>query len=291
MRGENSDSIPIDLIHDILSRLPCKVSGKVSLHVEAMGSMLHLPYFTRKNGYETVHVICNPSTGQRARLPKLRTDRGSKSFLGFDPVDKQFKVLYVAYNNDHRIVTLGNGKMGWRKTQCPSNHHPSTKKGICIDGVLYYMAAPIDRTYVLVIVCFDVKSEIYKFIRAPDSFDRATMIGYKGKLGWIRWDTSNVYDGIRTPELHMWVLEDADKQEWSRYFFTFPNDKFVDGVYVAGMTATGDIVLSMSFTRYPFYVFYFNPERNTLQNIEIQGFTNHGMVHAFVDHVEDLNAC
>ena len=43
---------------------------------------------------ETVHVRCCPSTGQRVKLPILTMgEEDSYNFLGFDPIDKQFKVL------------------------------------------------------------------------------------------------------------------------------------------------------------------------------------------------------
>ncbi|CAH8351467.1 unnamed protein product [Eruca vesicaria subsp. sativa] len=59
-------------------------------------------------------------------------------------------------------------------------------------------------------------------------------------------------------------------------------------------------------SKQPFYIYYFNPERSTLQRVEIQGFgeyheasNNPSRVHVFVDdcsrfysfahHVEDLS--
>lgn len=61
---------------------------------------------------------------------------------------------------------------------------------------------------------------------------------------------------------------------------------------IAGMTTTCEIILSMKYTSKPYYVYYFNPERNTLRSIEIQGFEECdkvGGVFAFVDYLEDLN--
>ncbi|CAF2159357.1 unnamed protein product [Brassica rapa] len=59
----------------------------------------------------------------------------------------------------------------------------------------------------------------------------------------------------------------------------------------------GHIVLSMNYTSRksrPFYVFYFNLERNTFQRVQIQGLggyydENRHRVYTFVDHVDDLN--
>ncbi|ESQ33728.1 hypothetical protein EUTSA_v10009523mg [Eutrema salsugineum] len=329
-REENSDSIPIDLISEIFSRLPAKSVARFRSLSKLWRYMFLRPYFTdlfltrssarppssRKPqphnpygksslvvtagfpvkipevylwmefcGYASglicfcyiqfsykVHVICNPSTGQCASLPKLRTHGGSYSFFGFDPIDKKVKVLFKAYD-DHRILTLGTGEMSWRNIQCPIPINPSPySKGMCINGVLYYIA---EHNTFEFIVCFDVRSEKFKFIE-------------KGKLGGI-------FMKYGTPELHLWVLEDVEKQKWSEYVYTLPDYKFVDLRYVtvAGVTATGEIVLSMRYASKPFYVLYLNPERSTHQSVEIQGFGDYDdenfSVKVFVDHVEDLN--
>ncbi|KAL9308860.1 putative F-box protein [Arabidopsis thaliana] len=47
--------------------------------------------------YSEVRVICNPITGRYASLPYLKRYRKELSFFGFDPIDKQFKVLCMAY--------------------------------------------------------------------------------------------------------------------------------------------------------------------------------------------------
>ncbi|CAL9242024.1 unnamed protein product [Arabidopsis halleri] len=48
----------------------------------------------RKEKKETVHVICNPSTGQSLSLPKVELRRDwVMSYFGYDPVEKQYKVL------------------------------------------------------------------------------------------------------------------------------------------------------------------------------------------------------
>ncbi|CAL9216865.1 unnamed protein product [Arabidopsis halleri] len=95
----------------------------------------------------------------------------------------------------------------------------------------------------------------------------------------------------------MSVLEDVENEEWSKYVYTLPdNEVGVYNVFVVGMTARGEIVLAEKFTSKPFYVFYFSPEKSTLQRVEIQGVGANGeafetdcRVYAFVDHVEDLS--
>ena len=62
--------------------------------------------------------------------------------------------------------------------------------------------------------------------------------------------------------------------------------------YAVEVTATGEIVLMEDYYHSkPFYVFYFHPERNTVNRLEVQGFEHHGggsRVYASVDHVDDL---
>ncbi|CAA7026590.1 unnamed protein product [Microthlaspi erraticum] len=244
----------------------------------------------------SVHVITNPSTGQCASLPKLKTNVHSKSLLGFDPIDKQFKVLMFVDNGSTRIITLGTGEKRWREILYSFTHRSPLSGGICINGVLYCVA---QRTYEksYEIVCFDVRFEKFNFINAELVYSE--LINYKGKLGRVglrHVDTGGSY----TIELRLLVLEDVEKGEWSDNVYCLRDDKFLYGssgyhyVDVAGATAMGDIVLSMIETsKRPFYVFYFNPERKTLQSVEIKGFgdmfdVGNNRVYAFVDHAEDF---
>ncbi|KAJ4880512.1 putative F-box protein [Raphanus sativus] len=233
------------------------------------------------------HVICNPCMGQYVFLPKLKTT-SYRSFLGFDPIDKAFKVLSPYSSSSAYILTFGTGERRWRKIHFPLDHKPSSE-GICINGALYYLAreayAPTNF-----IACFDVRSEKFKVIQEERLTDSdATLINYKGKLSAI---------SLSQEEVRIWVLEDDEKQDWSEYAYTLPGDKFRDvecdvlKVYVAGVTsATGEIVLMNLNYQHPpgpFYVFYFHPERNVIKRVEVQGFGCHGAVDAFVDHVDDL---
>jgi len=141
------------------------------------------------------------------------------------------------------------------------------------------------------------------------------LINYKGKLAVIYWEddvdiqelyykkgidveeyVENNVNADATNELCVWILADVEKQEWSKHAYTWTDEKFFRRlVSIAGVTASGEIVFSMRKCnpKQPFYVFYFNPERNSLQRVEIQGFgeavTKSCDVCTFVNHVEDLN--
>ncbi|KAL1205014.1 putative F-box protein [Cardamine amara subsp. amara] len=274
------------------------VSGLIHFH------KMWIDYNT--GALSALSVICNPSTGQYATLPELRTKKDSASFLGFDPIDKQFKVLIMTdtYDTDsvHHILTLGTDTASWRKIQCPLGH-VTVGEGICINGVLYYLAENYGGR---VIVCFDVRSEKFKFIDTEwfsDDLYGIELINYKGKLGGINLrsyysylpDEHDHYANTDSMELLMWVLEDVEKQKLSKYVYTLWEKEFVVRyhIIVVGVTSTGEIVLSQrSITCKPFYVFYFNPERNTLHRVGIHGnhqvWKNQNRVYAIVDHVEDL---
>ncbi|CAL9216874.1 unnamed protein product, partial [Arabidopsis halleri] len=377
--GENTDSIPIDLILDILSRLPSKSIARFRCVSKLWGSMLRQPYFTKlfltrssarphlliaveqegewsffslphpqnyhgksslvvaadfhmnfyedtrpchcsyasgliyfpnmlipKKGDNEVRAICNPSTGQYAYVmlpPGLRLSMTNAGFLGFDPIDKQFKILLTIFKfldneTDHHILTLGAETVGWRKIQCPLSYILHSEETICINGVLYYLATPINGERYDVLVCFDVRSEKFMFIRLKFMFRRSStkLINYKGKFGVINQEYA--YDGGFPLELSMWVLEDVLKEEWSTYVYTLRADNKIVKVkydlFVVGVTASGEIVLVKTRATNPFYVFYFNPESNNLLSVKIKGFrVDQGWyasqnIYAFVDHVEDL---
>ncbi|XP_010478535.1 PREDICTED: putative F-box protein At1g30930 [Camelina sativa] len=244
------------------------------------------------------HVICNPLTGQYVILPELRgvSHSYSYSYLGFDPVEKEFKVLFMTTRDyiassgtDHYILTLGTGELRWRRIRCPFTHEPFWER-ICIDGVLYYSAhVNYDGRRSNVIVCFDVSSETFKLLDPNCRFDN--LINYKGKLCGI--DLEYGYDGGFPVKLRMRVLE---KREWSSYVYSLSADqsevvKVKENLSVVGVTASGEIVLSTDSASNPFYVFYFNPERNTLQVVEMQGVGDScDWRYAFVeDYVEDTS--
>nr|P0C2C9.1 RecName: Full=F-box only protein 12 [Arabidopsis thaliana] len=332
------NSIPIDLIYEILSRLPAKSVARCRCVSKRWRSILRHQVFTElfltrsnarprlligvqqdgewsflstpqpQNRHESSSLVVAAAdfhtkfSSGKSRHQCTYASGGSYSYLGFDPIDKEFKVLFMdtcdfiaSKDEDHYILTLGTGELKWRKIQCPFTHEPFWER-ICINGVLYYSAYYSDsngRSHL--IACFDVRSEKFNFIATKHRYDQ--LINYKGKLCGINLEYARHVGGFPV-KLSMWVLEDVEKPEWSKHVYSLWTESEVVKVNrnlsVSGMTATGDIVLSMEDATNPFYVFNFNPDRNTLQvqSVEIQGLganRDHIACHAFVDYVEDFS--
>jgi len=80
----------------------------------ASGMMYFYGMRIKEDDYDGVPVLCNPITGHYATLPAIARFRQAFSFLGYDPIDKQFKVLFMAYPcspDYHKVLTLGSGEM------------------------------------------------------------------------------------------------------------------------------------------------------------------------------------
>ncbi|KAG2308672.1 hypothetical protein Bca4012_082235 [Brassica carinata] len=248
-----------------------------------------------------VWEICNPSTGQSFILPKMKSRKwtGARSFFGYDPTEKQFKVLSMFTNNgvssEHQVLTLAaSGKLSVRIVECGIPHSP-LGSGICIDGVLYYKAST--SRLVDGIMCFDVRSETFRFVQVKEPFiravqPRATLINYKGKLGSVMSAQSYHYIDENSRRFVMYVLQDLEKQEWSKHMYELAplREYGVAMLVFAGVTVAGEIVLSPT-PRYPsspFYVFYCSLERKSIRIVEIQGMEGFEEVYTFVNHVEDV---
>ncbi|CAF1865899.1 unnamed protein product [Brassica napus] len=249
-------------------------------------------------------VICNPSTGQLLPLPRVKTRRvKSMSLFGYDPIDKQVKVLSMSGSygssipvaEEYQIMTLGTGKLSQRMIDCGRilRYYPHFE-GICINGVLYYLSVDISTASYL-LVCFDVRSEKFSFIEVEKFLFDGTMVNYNGKLGFLLSGESDYVDESST-SVNLWVLEDTHKQEWSERTFVLPalwEEDIVESAMLGfvGMTGTNEIVMRpLSLPGRPFYLIYFNIERNTVVRVAIQGMngSEYDHVHIFLDHVENV---
>ncbi|WZY92024.1 hypothetical protein YC2023_064353 [Brassica napus] len=287
-RAENSDSIPIDLILEIFSRLPSKSVGRFHCVSKLWRSMLSCPYFkelylTRSSTRPRLLFVVH-SVGEEEE-DKLHFYSSSQPQI---PYDKSSLVVAADYHTTFpsERCSYASGLICFRGKGCSGEEamtlicNPITGQYAELPKVIMYIPSTAFLGY-----------EEFKVIEAQCFYNHhqtLRLINYEGKLGGI---TGNLNDSGAI-ELRMWVLHDVEKQEWSEYVYTLPenDDIKLHDFTVAGMTTRGEFVLSMIDTFKPFYVFYFNPEKNALRSVEIQGFGEDvSSVEVFVDHVEDFN--
>lgn len=136
------------------------------------------------------------------------------SFIGYDPLENQYKVLFLPkYNPEKpcRVFTLGETTTKWKTIQGVESHHP-LQGAVCINGTIYYQAGIADHydsTSLYKLMSFDVSSEEFYNVEAPKTLMdyRSYLINYQGKLGFVCCEKG----------LEIWVME---TQGWSKVCFT-----------------------------------------------------------------------
>ncbi|CAN6818746.1 unnamed protein product [Brassica oleracea] len=232
-------------------------------------------------------VIRNPATGEFLTLPKVLLEEKnlpnpkefSKMFcLGYDPVGKQFKVLCMTSSSfderlsTHLVLTLESRKPLWRKVERKFLFVTNSRisyGSICINGVLYFGAEFGKST---VMVCFDVRSEKFRFINTDEVMEqdsRFELFNYKGKLG-IHRNSYNRYEN----RFVLRVLEDAGNHKWFKHVLELSpyEEKMVENTKIVGMTGTGEIVFA-SYSHLPIsWCRLVYMEIKTFTRVKIEGF-------------------
>ncbi|XP_010510110.1 PREDICTED: putative F-box protein At2g19630 [Camelina sativa] len=290
------DNSSIAVASNRLSHFPCRngivgpSNGFVLLR-GVMGMKKHL----------FVSLLFNPSTGQVLPLPAVNTRSrrfGMIICMGCDSVNKQLKVLSVTLSDEgsdfekfeYQVLTVGIGKPSWRMVECCRPHLPGTRK-ICINGVYYYTARVNMFSRDSVIVCFDFISEKFSFLNLSGPMEAPTdLINYNGKLGLL---VSDFCHGGNT-RFELWVLQDLEKKEWSHHVYVFSpvwqNAVEKTILHLSGVVGTTEFVFLPMTLSDPFYVFYYNVEKNTVVRVGVRGMEafKRYSVDAFANHVENV---
>ncbi|EFH52086.1 F-box family protein [Arabidopsis lyrata subsp. lyrata] len=223
--------------------------------------------------------ICNPSTRELHIFPRVKLKRDPDTFpcimyfLGYDPIGDKYKVLAIdnlPWRLEYKIVDKGS----------PNNS---------------------------IIVSFDVRSETYKISNVPskllqiddsDNFWTAncnwfigdkTLINYSGKIGVVEKPRHGIF--------RMWVVEDAEKEEWSMNTFYLPQSAAGLDFKVMDTFYTGEICLVTEKISDPFCLFYYNLKTNSMRSVAIkglpisefkQGLQFHSLSVTVSDHYESL---
>ncbi|KAJ4892867.1 F-box protein DOR [Raphanus sativus] len=251
-------------------------------------------------------VICNPSTGQSLTVPRMKTRKriGIVRFLGYDPVEKLHKVLGMTWiqcgrTMEHQVLTLGGGTekaTTWRMAECgvpcPC---PEGRQNIYISGVFYYIEAARDGSGDHKIICFDVRSEKYSFVKHPKRKLFHKLLDCNGKLALVPIGKSYSFN---SETVKMWVLEDPERHEWSKRVYRLP-PMWKDVVpqewlVIVGVTGPNEFVMSSEYSADPFQVYYCNFDKETVTRVVIQGvgaLRSGGMgysIYTYLNHVEDV---
>lgn len=246
-------------------------------------------------------VIWNPSLREHVTFQKPpESPCLIRTYLGYDPIGRTYKVLSMSLVSTEamHVLTLGDQET-WRPIKnIPMRLFPG--KGICINGVLYVV---VKNSPSYEILSFDLWTEKFKLIQTQscmhyDLKKNLSLVSYKGRLAWVI-SMSSFYK--------LWVLEDAEKEEWSCQDFHVPFSPYdsipnIVDYCLIGITNDGDFIYtSVSWHDKEIHVFYYDPERNSKRKIKIERFEdedfwlrneyrdhNWGLIGSMPNHIENL---
>ncbi|ESQ45892.1 hypothetical protein EUTSA_v10010959mg [Eutrema salsugineum] len=203
------------------------------------------------------------------------------------PVEDQYKVLAIDESPwEHKVLVVGKDR-AWREAPCVACPHVSHTKGLHMNGTVYYGATKKDINFPnnSIIVCFDVRLETFNIIKVPSKV--LTSMGYQSM--WFRYPWADTSDNgtdktlinyrgkigvVENPRLkgsfRMWVVEDAEKEEWSISTFHLPESADLDFM-VMDTFSSGEICLVPRKWSYPFCLYYYNWEKKSIRSVRIEG--------------------
>lgn len=234
--------------------------------------------------------IYNPTTRQSVTLPTIKSNIFPQEyyrktvlyFFGHDPVLDQYKVVCTVVvsskkikrmTSEHWVFVLEPGG-SWKRIEFDQPHLP-TRLGLCINGVVYYLASTYKRGDI--VVSFDVRSEEFSMIQGPPvvpSFcESVGFIEYGGKPAVF--DYTNL---AQTGFVDLWVLEVAGK--WSRKSMVVQPSRLllVDSnieLTVEGSTKDGEVILAPIHLMSPYYIIYYDLQKNDMRKVWIRGIPEH----------------
>ncbi|KAF8050860.1 hypothetical protein N665_1862s0015 [Sinapis alba] len=228
--------------------------------------------------------VWNPTIRRTVTLPHPQRGWSNMScFLGFDPIDATYKVLSMPRypystkgDKRPRVLTLtgDHHDQSWRVIQEIPEHVPYCPGQHIINGFIYYLASlkPHSNDYIL--VSFHVRSEKMSMIKVPwyhiyiDTPNIFPVL-YQGKLACV----------ISLPnDIRIWILEDAEKHEWSYKNFhqPFPRyDEVSQGfLELRGFNDAGELIYLPSRLVDPVQILYFDPNTDSYRSVVVEGLVD-----------------
>ncbi|CAL9243151.1 unnamed protein product [Arabidopsis halleri] len=282
LRHREEINIPLDVTVEILKKLPTKSIVRFQFVSKQWSSVINMrrdfidfimkrslaqppldAYFIASDDYR--EFLYNPTTRQSLSLPKKKTMHMETSFIGYDPLANQYKVLFLPKYNPEQpclVFTLGETTTKWKTIQGVESHHP-LQGALCINGRIYYQAGIADQydsTSLYKLMSFDVRSEEFHNIEAPKTLMdyRSYLINYQGKLGFVCCEKG----------VEIWVME---TQGWSKIFFS--EMECFNKLCSMGVTRGGEIVFTKCVyrTQQRLGVFYFDPKLDSKRYVDLEG--------------------
>ncbi|KAL0719939.1 hypothetical protein Bca4012_069263 [Brassica carinata] len=252
----------------------------------------------------TKMMVGNPSTGQFVSLPRIKTRRQEiLSVFGYDPINDLYKVLCMTVvakrsnmsrvgnvvswedivSEEHQVITLG-AKEKWRMVECKYPHrHYLGYQGIYKDGFVYYLASYNKKRSLM---SFDLSSEDFNVTNLPEDKmlqQFGELVNHAGKLTIASQAYSSTID--------LWVLEDANKEVWSKAAVVVPPVTDIFGTFhsvgLMGILGTGEMIFAPHTSRILFFFVCYDPKSKNVREIVMNGVVDGSdTIQVFSDHVE-----
>ncbi|KAL0680212.1 hypothetical protein Bca4012_008193 [Brassica carinata] len=150
-------------------------------------------FWSCTRGQFTLH---NPTTRRSVPLPDTGIPPRRFYLFGYDPLRNQYKVACIARPTSEpeqscKVFTLGDLGKEWRNIKCCIERHSPFGTAVCIGGTIYYTATAENQRNV--IISFNVVSEMFSHVfQVPEKLNGSN------------------------EDMDVWVMENAEKQEWSK---------------------------------------------------------------------------
>ncbi|KAF8091218.1 hypothetical protein N665_0451s0031 [Sinapis alba] len=249
--------------------------------------------------------IYNPTTRQSLTLPTFKSNLFAQQepnkhvhyFFGHDPVLDQYKIvcsvmigsLQMLFS-EFWVFVLEPGGFWKRIDQYDAQPHISIRQGLCINGVIYYLA--LNHTCRYQVYCFDVRSEDIRVIQAPPH----AVPHFSSSFGFIEHGGKPAifeYTRIReTGVSELWVLE-VDGEIWSRKSLVLKpcQRHLVDEINIINLIVHGtsdqnnEVILTLAS---PCYLLYYDLIKNDLRKVNINRATTRDVCVKVLDKCESI---
>ncbi|KAH0853948.1 hypothetical protein HID58_028361 [Brassica napus] len=250
-------------------------------------------FWSCTRGQFTLH---NPTTRRSVPLPDTGIPPRRFYLFGYDPMRNQYKVACIARptsepEQSYKVFTLGDLGKEWRNIKCCIERHSPFGTAVCIGGTIYYTAKAENQRNV--IISFNVVSEKFSHVfQVPEKlnvrYGKSSLVDYQGKLGCI------CYNYLNNEDMDVWVMENAEKQEWSKITHMAVLQGIPRSMCRFGVTHPGGEIVIVPYFYY--YLgsegYYYNPNINSRRSFVIQsprlGGTDLVRIWPVTDPVENI---